>query len=125
MNIDQSMPGNDRSKIAARLVELSNQVLSKKNNRTHIALKVKNRVAVLVSHSDRVQFIISSTDLLERVKAEKFNLKPAPKYIPMHEVKHYFEGLGLNQIQAHELLFKEIVNESVAAVSDRRPKGIK
>ncbi len=119
------MPGNDRSEIAKRLVELSNQVLSKKENKTHIALKVKNRVAVLVSHSERVQFIITSEDLVNRVRAEKFNLTPAPNSIPMHEIKYYFEGLGINQIRAHELLFKEIVNESVQAVMDRKPKGIK
>lgn len=58
-----------RFEIAAAIVGLSNNLLSTKNNRGYIALKVGNRVAVSV-HDDRASFFIPSTELLGNVKAQ-------------------------------------------------------
>ena len=116
----------DRLKIAAQIVELSDQVLSKKVNLSHIALKIgsgPNSVAAVVSNSDRVSFFIRSTDLLNRAKAEGFNPIEAELTSPKNEHRFRFYCLSPANIEAHEGLFREIVQESMRTIMDRRPKN--
>jgi len=112
----------DRLKIAARIVELSNQVLSTKENAHYIALKIgsgpnSNTVNVWKSH-DRVGFFIRSSDLLRKAEAEGFKPEPAKRQLD----RYRFWELSLRDIEAHEPLFREIVKESVGVIMDRRPK---
>jgi hypothetical protein len=121
MMVARRLNGEDRSKIAARIVELSNGVLSiDPNPRSYIALKLGSRVAATVSkRSDRVQFIIASTGLHQEAE-RRFLLEKPPKSIPMHEHKYNFPGLALNDISANEPLFREIVQEAVRILSPKK-----
>ena len=116
MTISPPQDNQNRSKIAHRIVELSDGVLSEEKKHSYIALKVGSRVAAVVSNSDRVQFLIPSTELQQKVTEKQFSLKEAPKSIPMHEHKFYIRGLNLDQLNANEPLFREIIRESVSAL---------
>jgi hypothetical protein len=113
--------------IAKRIVELSNNVLSTEKKKSGIiVLKYESGPysnAVVVRKS-RVRFLIQSTDLFEKAKKERFNPKPEDTQNVTSFIEHKvnFEGLRLRDIEAHEPLFKEIVNESVSFIMGLRPK---
>ena len=112
-------------KIAVRIVELSNQVLSTEDSNLHIALKIgagpySNAVTVS-KHSDRVSFFLS-TDLRRKAEAEGFKPEPVESTRPWPKDKFRFWHLGLSDLQAHEALFREIVKESVSVIMSRRSK---
>jgi hypothetical protein len=119
------MTREDRLKIAARIVELSNQVLSTAENKDYIALKIgsgPNSNAVRVGkRSDRVSFFIRSMDILKRAEAKEFKPEPLKPTTEANKDKFRFWGLHLSDIEAHEALFREIVKESVETVMDRKP----
>jgi hypothetical protein len=114
------MTRDDRWKIADRIVDLSNQVLSREESGIHIALRIgfpPNSNTVTVSkRANRVCFFIRSMDLLRKAEAEGF--KPEPR----SKDRYRFWGLGLSDIDAHEALFREIVKESVSVIMSRRSK---
>jgi hypothetical protein len=121
---DQPEAQENRLKIATRIVELSNQRLSTHPNPKYIALKIgsgpySNAFAV---RNDRISCFIHSTDLLNRIKSAGFNPREAPKTTPMNEHKFYFSGSDMKNIQNHGELLREVVNESVATIIDRRPR---
>lgn len=69
--LKSEMAREDRLKIAARIVELSDRVLSTEIRKNHIALKIGTgpySTAVRV-RNNRVSFFIRSKDLLDRAKA--------------------------------------------------------
>jgi hypothetical protein len=125
MTTTRHLESEDRLRIAERIVELSNQVLSTKVNGEYIALKVgtgANSNAVIVRKSeDRVSFFIRSTDLLNRAKAEGFD-PVQTKLTGSFKDRYRFWGLSIADLHNHEDLFREIVNESVHTIIDRRPK---
>jgi hypothetical protein len=118
------MSREDRLKVAAKIVELSDRVLEPKENADYVALKIEsgpNSNAARV-RNNRVSFFIRSKDLLERAKREKFNPEPLKSTTAANKDKFRFRGLGLSDIEAHEALFREIVKESVGTIMDRKPK---
>ena len=125
-NVKSEMISEERRKIADRLVELSDGVLSLEDSDRHIALRIgspPNCNAVTVSkRADRVTFLIRSIDLLR--KAEQHGFKPVSAKLVAQRDKdrHRFQGLSASDIQAHESIFKEIVMDSVRTIMDRRPK---
>jgi hypothetical protein len=122
--LKSEMTREDRLRVAARIVELSNQVLSTKENVHYIALKIgsgSNSNAARV-RNNRVSFFIRSTDLLNKARAEGFDPEPLKSTTAANKDKFRFWGLGLSDIEAHEALFREIVKESVGTIMDRRPK---
>jgi hypothetical protein len=121
---DRLKTREDCLKVAALIVELSNQVLSTKENVDYIALKIgsgANSNAVRV-RDNRVSFFIRSTELLNRARAEGFEPEPLKSTTAANKDKFRFRGLGLSDIEAHEALFREILKESVGTIMDRRPK---
>ncbi|HEY1808407.1 MAG TPA: hypothetical protein VGG42_07575 [Acidobacteriaceae bacterium] len=113
-------------KVAGRIVELSDQVLSMNVNGNYIALKTgtgPNSNAVTVTkYEDRVSFFIRSTALLDRAKTEGFDPEIAKQTSPSKAHRYRFWGLSYFDLQEHEGLFREIVKESVSTIIDRRPK---
>src|SRR5579863_414876 len=101
----------DRLKIAARIVELSDQVLESKENADYIALKIESGPYSNAARvrNNRASFFIRSTDLFNRAKAEGFNPVEAPQTTQANKDKFRFWGLSLNDIEAHKALFREIV----------------
>lgn len=121
---DRLKTREDRLKVAALIVELSNQVLSTKENIHYIALKIgsgSNSNAVRV-RNDRVSFFIPSTVLINKARAEGFDPEPLKSTTAANKDKFRFRGLGLSDIEAHEALFREIVKESVETIMARRPR---
>jgi hypothetical protein len=120
------MTKGDRRKIAARIVELSDQVLSTNESDRHIALKIgsgPNSNTVNVSKRyDRVSFFIRSKNLFRKAETEGFTPKPAESPTAPNKDRFRFWELRLSDIEAHEALFREIVKESVSVIMDRRPK---
>jgi hypothetical protein len=115
----------EQEAMASRIVELSNDVLSTgKTKSGYIPLKIASGPYsnVFAVRKNRISCFIRSTELLSRVRAEGFNPEEAPKTVPMNEHKFYFWGLGLDDIHSHESLFREVVQESVRTIMDRRPK---
>jgi len=107
-------PKEDRLRIAERIVELSGKRLLTKINTDHITLKVGPSVAVVISNSDRVGFFIRSKYLLDKAREEGFSPESAKIKWKKDEHKFLFPRLSLGQIDAHEELFREIVDESIA-----------
>ncbi len=124
--LKSEMTREDRLKIAARIVHLSDGVLEQRENGGYIALKIgsgPNSNAVRVGkRSDRVSFFIRSTDLRKKAEEEKFTPEPLEPTTAANKDKFRFWGLSLGDIEAHEALFREIVKESVSVVMDRRPR---
>jgi hypothetical protein len=123
---DRLKTREDRLKVAALIVELSNKrlSLSPTNNTRYIALKIgsgPNSNAIRVRNS-RVSFFIRSTGLLNKAKYEGFDPQPLRSTTAANKDKFRFWGLRLSDIEAHEALFREIVKESVETIMDRRPK---
>jgi len=121
------MTREDRLKIAAKIVELSSMVLSKKENPHYIALKVgdgpySNAVTVRW-RTDRVSFHIPSTDLVKQAVAAGFSPENCESRRSFFEHKWYFNGLTLADLQKHEPLFSAIVKGSLEYIRSRRPKG--
>ncbi len=122
--VGHMMTREDRLKVAARIVELSNQVFSTKENVDYIALKIgsgPNSNAVRV-RDNRVSFFIRSTELLNKARAEGFEPEPLKSTTAANKDKFRFRGLGLSDIEVHEALFREIAKESVETIMNRRPK---
>jgi hypothetical protein len=112
-------------KIAARIVELSDQVLSTKENKHYIALQVgspPNCNAVIVSDLDHVNFRIPSQDLLNRVKAEGFTPEERT-WSGFFKGGLRFSRLGLDDLRAHEALFKEIIKGSIKEIEHLKGEG--
>jgi hypothetical protein len=121
---DRLKTREDRLRVAAQIVELSNQVLSTTENSRYIALKIgsgSNSNAIRVRNS-RVSFFIRSTGLLDKAKDEGFDPQPLKSTTAANKDKFRFWHLSLSKIEDHEVLFKEIVKESVETIMDRRPK---
>jgi hypothetical protein len=100
---------------------LSNPELRVKENQRYIALQVGDPPfcnAVMVSNSDRVKFIIQSEDLLKRA-GEHFE----PIEVSGEKRRFTFYGLTINDIQDHEPLFRELVQESIGTEIGQKPKG--
>ena len=113
-----------RSELAARLAKLSNQDLETKDNGRYVAVKIgigpnSNVISVFPDH---VSFFIRSTDTLKRAGLEGFNPELPKVTSPRNKEKFQFGGLSVSEIDAHEDLFREIVDESVKVVTDRKPK---
>jgi len=124
MTADQEMTREDRLTVAARIVELSDEILSTDENPQYIALKIAsgpNSNAVTV-WSDHVSFFIRSTALLDKARADGFEPIQVKSTTPRNQDKYQFPRLSLNQILTHEALFREIVQESMRTIMDRRPK---
>ena len=124
MTSEESLKIADR--IATRIVELSDGDLEPQHTRYHISLKVgagpySNAVTVS-KRDDRVNFFITSTNLLRKAEAEGFKPKRAEAKHPWHKDRFRFWELGLNDIEAQQVLFREIVKESVSVVMDRKRK---
>ena len=119
--------GEDRTKIAARIVELSNHVLSTKKNPRSITLKVgdgpySNAVTVRW-RKDRVSFHIPSTNLVKQAVEAGFSPENPQSARPFFEHKWHFNGLTLTDLQEHEPLFRAIIKDSLEYILSRRPRG--
>lgn len=119
---------DSRMEIAKQIVEFSDQVLSTKKSQDYIALQLgtgRKRNAVTVSNSDHVGFFIQSSGLLKKAKEEGFD--PKEEEFSKHGNKHkfVFSDLTLEQIQAHEGLFRDIVRESVDTIKEWKGNGRK
>jgi hypothetical protein len=116
----------DRLKIAQRLVDLSAGDLEWKETERRIGLKIGSgpySIAGTVSTEvDRVSFFIGSLDLIQKAKEEGFEPEPVESTRPSTRDKYRFWGLSLGDIEAHEALFKRIVNESVNVVMGHKGK---
>ncbi len=113
--------------LAERIVELSSMVLSWKENRHYIALKVgdgpySNAVTVRGSE-DTVSFHIPSGNLEQQAITEGFNPEDQHAKRPFFRHKRHFHGLSLADLQKHEPLFRSIVKDSIEYVLSQRPKG--
>src|ERR1035437_934491 len=104
------MTREDRLKVADRIVELSDQVLSRAERRYHFALKIgsgPNSNTVNVSKRfDRVSFFIRSSSLLRKAEAEGFKPDPAESTWAPNKDRFRFRELRLRDIEAHEALCK-------------------
>jgi hypothetical protein len=125
MNAKNRVTGEDRSRIASRLVELSNQVLSTSENSRYFSLTVGNGpnslAATVHKDSDRVSFFIPSTDLRNQAVEKGFELKEAPQSKGRNKDWFRFSLLRLDDIEGNEDLFRNIVAESVKTIIDRKP----
>lgn len=127
---DQKQNRADRLKLAARIVELSNQVLSTKQNKDYIALQIgtpPNCNAVIVSDDDYVKFLVRSTnraeEFIDRAKTEGGFTPDKPKWRGEWRGSCRFWGLGLNDLQTHEGLFRDMVEQSVNSLKALRQDG--
>jgi hypothetical protein len=120
----------DRRKIAHRIVELSDRVLSPYESASRIALRIGsppncNTISVSKRY-DRVSFFIRSEDLRRRaeaeLRAERFKPERLKSEAQRDKDRYRCSGLRLEDIEAHEALFREIVKESVSVVMDRRAR---
>jgi hypothetical protein len=123
-SLKSEMTREDRLRIAARIVELSNQVLSTKGNIDYIALKIGSGPNSNVARvrNNRVSFFIRSKDLFNWAVSKGFDPEPLTSTTAANKDKFRFRNLSLRDIEDHEALFREIVKESVGVVIDRRPK---
>jgi hypothetical protein len=124
MNKSDEMTRENRRKIADLIVMLSGGDLSIEESGIHFALRTVNpprRNTVTVSNrANRVSFYIQSADLLKKVKDKKIKHEPTKLVAPRDRDRYRFGELGLNDIQVHEALFREIVQESVRVIMSRR-----
>jgi hypothetical protein len=125
-NSEGEMSREERLKIAARIVEFSEGRLSQSEDRKqeYVVLKIgsgpySNAVRV---RDNRVSFFIRSEDLRVRVIAAGFKLTPVGNTTPINKHKIRIWELNRAKIEDHEVLFREIVNESVSLLMDMRPK---
>jgi len=123
----REMTREDRLRIADRIVNLSDGEIERKETDRGIRMKIGSgpySIGCFVStHYDRVSFFIRSTNLLGKAEAEGFKPKPAERTRPGNEDLYRFWELSLNDIEAHEALFKGIVKESVRVVMDHKRKN--
>ena len=123
----REMTKEDRLRIADRIVNLSDGDIERKETDRGIRMKIGSgpySIACFVStHYDRVSFFIRSTNLIRKAEAEGFKPKPAEQTRPGNADLYRFWELSLNDIEAHEALFKEIVRESVRVVTDHKGKN--
>ncbi len=125
--LKSEMTREDRLKIAARIVELSDGVVERKETDRGIRLKIGSGpysiVGLVSTHYDRVSFFIRSADLLDKAVAEGFKPELRESTRPSTKDLHQFEGLSLSDIETHEALFRWIVKESVNVVMDHKGKN--
>jgi hypothetical protein len=126
MSTSQVTSDEGRRVLAGRIVELSDRVLSVKENRQYIGLQVeagryKNAVAL---HGEQVSFYPSEGSL-DQARAEGFNPEPVVPDRPgsIAEHKYLFRGLSITDLRAHEALFRAMTKESVDFILSRRPRG--
>ncbi|MGC9223019.1 MAG: hypothetical protein ACP5E2_03790 [Terracidiphilus sp.] len=116
MKASEPVNKEDRSKIAAKIVDLSGGVLSIAENPNYIALKAGRRLAATVrKNRDRVSvYILRTSELLDKARSEGFSPVEGPQKTQRDKDWFQFRGLTLSDIQAHESLFREIVHGSVS-----------
>ena len=121
--LKSEMNREDRLKVAAKVVELSDHALSTKVNKDHITLKADGSVVVVVSNSDQVGFFIRSTEIRTKISNAGFKLEKGRLKSPKDEDKILIRNLGTEEMEANKELFREVIYESVRTIMDRRPKN--
>jgi hypothetical protein len=117
---------DDRLRIAERLKELSDDLLSLNAiPKDYISLELgtaSNKNAIHVNrHSDRVSFYLRSHDLLNRLATAGFAPQLSPQTKPMFRDRYRIFGLNIDLINQNVGLFRDAVAESIEVLQSRKP----
>jgi|SRR6267154_238691 hypothetical protein len=74
-----------------------------------------NTNAVTIHKNHNVSFFTQKRELLDQATSVGFEVSPRPDYVDGHK----FHQVAIADVQRNAPLFKQLVNDSVAIVSDR------
>lgn len=125
MEADRMTEKQDRWEIANSIKRLSERLSEPKQNEAYLTFKIGTRNAINVwTNSDHVSFYLPSTELLEKARAAGFEPEEEPDQTKPRNTNWFkFWRLSASEIEAHEELFREIVQESMKTASQRENKS--